>query len=86
MIVKKISDNVYVVDLPSNMAEFKSFNVADLYEYHPTKQLYPDYNSTSSYEEGGTDVGDQGRSKPRQSPMCLLINSAVIQLLTADLH
>ena len=61
-IVKKISDNAYVVDLPNDMAMFKT-NVADLYEYHPTEQLYPDYNSmTSSFEEGGTDVGDQDRA------------------------
>ena len=47
------------------MVMFKTFNVADLYEYYPTKQLYSDYNSRmSSFEEGGTDVGDQGRSKP----------------------
>jgi len=49
----------------------KIFSVANLYEYHPTKQLYSNYNSrTSSFEERGTDVGDQGRSKPRQSLRC----------------
>jgi len=59
-IVKKIIDNAYVVDLSSNMAMSIIFNVADLYDYHPIKQLYPDSNSRTSYfEEGGTDVGDQ---------------------------
>jgi len=39
------------------MAMFKIFNVADRYEYHSTKQLYPNYNSRmSSFEERGTDV------------------------------
>ena len=56
-IVKKISDNAYVVDLPGDMAMFKTLNVVDLYKYHPIEQLYPNYNSmTSSFEEGGTDV------------------------------
>ena len=59
-IVRKINDNAYVVNIPSNMAVSKMFNVVDLHEYYPTNQLYPDNNSrTSSFEDGGTDVGDQ---------------------------
>ena len=58
-IVKKISNNACVVDLLSDMVMSKIFSVADLYDYHPTKQLHPDWDSrTSSFEEGGTDVGD----------------------------
>jgi len=41
----------------------KIFNMADLYEHHFIKQLYPDYNSKmSSFEEGWTDVGEQGKT------------------------
>ena len=64
-IIKKVSDSAYVVDLQSYMAMSKTFNVADLYDYHPTGQLYPDYNSRmSSFEGGGTDIGEQSRNKP----------------------
>ena len=60
-IVKKISDNAYVVDLLNDMTVSKTFSVTDLYAYHPSKKLYPEYNSrASSFEEGGTDVEDQG--------------------------
>ena len=39
-IMKKISDNSYVVDLSNDMAMSKTFNVVDLYACYPTKQLY----------------------------------------------
>jgi len=57
--MKKISNNFYAVDASSDMAMSKTFNVTDLYDYYPLEQLYPHYNSRmSSFEEGGTDVGD----------------------------
>ena len=59
-IMRKINDNPYIIDLSSNMAMSKTFNVAYLHSYYPTKQLYSDSSSRmSSFEEGGTDVRDQ---------------------------
>ena len=52
--MKKINDNAYVVDLPSDMTMSKIFNVVDLYDYHP-----PNNNSrTSFFEKRAIDVGD----------------------------
>ncbi|GAV78935.1 hypothetical protein CFOL_v3_22400, partial [Cephalotus follicularis] len=47
-IVHMINDNAYVVDLPSSFGILATFNVADLFEYHTEKPLYPDINSRSS--------------------------------------
>ena len=72
-IANKISDNTYVVNLINHMTMLKAFNLADLYVYQPMEQLYPDDNSrTSSFEEGGTDVGDQEEQQQTQSRMTLL--------------
>ena len=52
---------MYAIDLLGDIEMSKTFNIADLYKYHPTEQLYHLYNSrTSSLKEGETDVGDQG--------------------------
>ena len=47
-ILKKINDNSYVDDLSNNMGISNTFNVADLYPYHPPGAIYHDDTSRSS--------------------------------------
>ena len=57
-ILKKISDNAYVVDLPEDMNISPTFNVKDIFPYYPEKgDSLPQPNSrTSSFQEWGPDV------------------------------
>jgi hypothetical protein len=57
-IARKINDNAYVVELPNNMLILNTFNVAEMFKYHPDDPLYGDNNSKMSFSEvKETDVG-----------------------------
>ena len=39
-IVKKISKNVYIIDLLDNMSIFKTFNVLEIYSFYDDQLFY----------------------------------------------
>jgi hypothetical protein len=57
-ILQKINDNAYVVNLPADMAISPTFNIADLYEYHPPNMAssHLTHSRSSSFHAGETDV------------------------------
>jgi hypothetical protein len=63
---RKINDHAYMVELPKDMSSSNTFNVANLFAYHPDDPLYADLNSRSSFfEVEEIDVG-QSKEAPRQ--------------------
>lgn len=62
MIVKTIRYNAYVLDLPSTPQISPTFNVADLYEYHPLDDdqvLYEDIPVPEAADNGTTTVPEE---------------------------
>ena len=55
-ITKKINNNAYVVALPPDMSSSSTFNVANLYHYHPLDELDSGNSGLSSFQVGETDV------------------------------
>ena len=55
-ITKKINNNIYVVALPLDMSISSTFNVTDLYDYHPPDELESGNSGLSSFQVGETDV------------------------------
>ncbi|KAG6764346.1 hypothetical protein POTOM_031812 [Populus tomentosa] len=56
-ILQKINDNAYVVDLPTDMTISLTFNVVDLFEYHPPDECLSHLINlrASSFQAGETD-------------------------------
>ena len=38
-VLRKINDNAYSIELPAGLAISNTFNVADLYHYHPPDEI-----------------------------------------------
>ncbi|PKU85250.1 hypothetical protein MA16_Dca025429 [Dendrobium catenatum] len=55
-VLRKVNDNAYIIDLPSHITTSSTFNVADIFPYHPPDEANTAVNSSemSSSEEGGT--------------------------------
>lgn len=58
-IVKKISKNAYILDLPVDWKISSTFNVLDMFEYHPPDEAWISTVTlrTSCSQVGGIDVG-----------------------------
>lgn len=64
-IMKKINNNVYVVDLAVDMGVSRTFNVVDLSQFYPKSNFYKDDMTASSFlvreNNGGPNDSIQGK-------------------------
>ena len=56
ILLKKINNNAYVVALPLDMSISSTFNVAELYDYHPPDAPDSGNSALSSFQVGKTNV------------------------------
>ena len=58
-VLKKINDNVYLLDLPPDLQISPTFNIANIYEYFPPDKaiIFQEHSGSSSSKDGGIDVG-----------------------------
>lgn len=64
VIVHKINDNAYIVNLPKSLRISRTFNVANLYYFHSIDEpLYPtdDFNLRSSFSPVGETDMENGK-------------------------
>nr|GEZ04497.1 putative Ty3-gypsy-like retroelement Pol polyprotein [Tanacetum cinerariifolium] len=54
-IIQKINDNAYVVVPPNTMSISKTFNISDIYEFHPEDEVEDENLRTSSSKANGND-------------------------------
>lgn len=64
VLMKKINDNAYAINLPKEMGMSRTFNVANISDYHPEVALY-DHPRMSSFQMEENDAKHQLKIWPK---------------------